>query len=184
MHVRSWRDTHVATDATRKERTCTCVSAARESTVGADWNDKRRHEIPPWQPGVVPVQPRLGAHPPAEVRQRRDDCRLHRVERRAADAVREHRRLQWRRPRSPAVDDVRLTLDRVHRSCHRCGDGGPGLQLRVVRCSTDRCVASPDIANHSKLWIGAAAALFALGGPTGRRAAATGLSRWVSTRPS
>jgi len=31
------------------------------------------------------------------------------------------------------------------------------------------------LANHSKLWIGAAAALFALGGPTGRRAAATGL---------
>ena len=31
------------------------------------------------------------------------------------------------------------------------------------------------LANHSKLWVGAAAALFALGGPTGRRAAATGL---------
>ena len=31
------------------------------------------------------------------------------------------------------------------------------------------------LANHSKLWLGAAAALFALGGPRGRRAAATGL---------
>jgi undecaprenyl-diphosphatase len=31
------------------------------------------------------------------------------------------------------------------------------------------------LANHSKLWVGVAAALFALGGSTGRRAAATGL---------
>jgi membrane-associated phospholipid phosphatase len=31
------------------------------------------------------------------------------------------------------------------------------------------------LANHSKLWLAAAAALFALGGPTGRRAATTGL---------
>ena len=31
------------------------------------------------------------------------------------------------------------------------------------------------LADHSKLWVGAAAALFALGGPAGRRAAATGL---------
>ena len=31
------------------------------------------------------------------------------------------------------------------------------------------------LANHSKLWVGAAAALFALGGPRGRRAAAAGL---------
>ncbi len=31
------------------------------------------------------------------------------------------------------------------------------------------------LANHSKLWVGAAAALFALGGPRERRAAATGL---------
>ena len=31
------------------------------------------------------------------------------------------------------------------------------------------------LANHSKLWVGAAAALFALGGPSGRRAAKTGL---------
>jgi undecaprenyl-diphosphatase len=31
------------------------------------------------------------------------------------------------------------------------------------------------LANHSKLWVGVAAALFAVGGPTGRRAAATGL---------
>ena len=31
------------------------------------------------------------------------------------------------------------------------------------------------LANHSKLWLATAAALFALGGPRGRRAAATGL---------
>jgi membrane-associated phospholipid phosphatase len=31
------------------------------------------------------------------------------------------------------------------------------------------------LANHSKLWLAAATALFALGGPTGRRAAATGV---------
>jgi undecaprenyl-diphosphatase len=32
------------------------------------------------------------------------------------------------------------------------------------------------LANHSKLWVGVAAALFAFGGPTARRAAATGLA--------
>jgi undecaprenyl-diphosphatase len=32
------------------------------------------------------------------------------------------------------------------------------------------------LANHSKLWLGAAAALFALGGPRGRKAATTGLA--------
>ena len=32
------------------------------------------------------------------------------------------------------------------------------------------------LANHSKLWLGAAAALFALGGPRGRKAAKTGLA--------
>jgi undecaprenyl-diphosphatase len=43
----------------------------------------------------------------------------------------------------------------------------PTLDKPMVRLS--------ELANRSKLWVGIAAALFALGGPTGRRAAATGL---------
>ena len=40
------------------------------------------------------------------------------------------------------------------------------------------------LANHSKLWVGAATALFALGGHEGEGRRRQGSSRWVSTRPS
>ena len=51
-----------------------------------------------------PWRPAFSLHPPAEVGQRRDDRRLHRVERRPADAVGEQRRVERRRPAAATVD--------------------------------------------------------------------------------
>ena len=61
-----------------------------------------------------------------------DDRRLHRVERRPADAVGEQRGVERAAQRAPAVDDVGLALDRVHRRRARRGDRRPRLHLGVV----------------------------------------------------
>ncbi len=93
--------------------------------------------VPPRQPAVVAVQSGLDAHPAPEVGERRGDRRLHRIERRPADAVREQRRVEWSVPVTAPVDDVRLALDRVHRRRHGGRDGRPGAQLGVVGGATD-----------------------------------------------
>ena len=72
-------------------------------------------------------------------------------------------------PRRSAAAQALQELAQVDLAVYRAvaGTPTPTLDQPLRRLS--------GLANHSKLWLGAAAALFALGGPSGRRAAATGL---------
>ncbi len=78
------------------------------------------------------VQASLGVHPSAEIGQGIVDCRLHRVERRPADVVGEQRCLDRAVPAASSIDDVGLTLHRVHRRGAHHRDGRPGAHLGVV----------------------------------------------------
>jgi undecaprenyl-diphosphatase len=72
-------------------------------------------------------------------------------------------------PRRSAVAAVLHELSEVDRAIYRAiaATPTPTLDEPLRRLS--------DLANHSKLWLGAAGVLFVLGGRTGRRAAVTGL---------
>jgi undecaprenyl-diphosphatase len=72
-------------------------------------------------------------------------------------------------PRRSAVATVLHELSEVDRAIYRAiaATPTPTLDEPLRRLSS--------LANHSKLWLGAAGALFVLGGRTGRRAAVTGL---------
>ena len=89
--------------------------------------------------GPTTAAPRRGraAGPSIRIHRRKSGseattARLHRVERRPADAVGEQRRVEWRLPLAAAVDDVGLALDRVHRRRDRRGDRRPRRHLGVV----------------------------------------------------
>ena len=89
---------------------------------------------------------RRGASALARIQRRKSgnasrDRRLHRVERRPADGVGEQRGVERVVPLAPAVDDRRLTLDRVDRRGAGHGDLGPGGQLGGVGGTTDRGIA-------------------------------------------
>ena len=78
-------------------------------------------------------EPRLGSQVGAEVRERRDDRSVHRVERRAIDGVGEQDGIQRVVPCPPAVEHACFALDAVHRRGQRDRHRLPGFELGFVR---------------------------------------------------